>query len=62
MPTMDELQKLVEKYNLTRTQSEYIIKFYNSRTIIIITHKNKLKKYCDIILKVENQKIEKIKF
>jgi len=38
-----------------------IIKFYNSRTIIIITHKNKLKKYFDIILKVENQKIEKIK-
>ena len=37
-----------------------IINFYKKRTIIIITHKMKLKKYCDIILKVENHNIKRV--
>jgi ABC-type bacteriocin/lantibiotic exporter with double-glycine peptidase domain len=36
-----------------------IINFYKKKTIIIITHKKKLMKYFDVILKVENQKVKK---
>jgi ATP-binding cassette subfamily C protein len=37
-----------------------IIKFFKKKTIIIITHKKKLIKYCDIVLRVDNGSIRKI--
>jgi ABC-type bacteriocin/lantibiotic exporter with double-glycine peptidase domain len=36
-----------------------IIKSKKKRTIIIVTHKEKLAKYCDIVLEVNSQKIKK---
>jgi ABC-type bacteriocin/lantibiotic exporter with double-glycine peptidase domain len=36
-----------------------IIKSKKKRTVIIVTHKVKLKKYCDIVLEVNSQKIKK---
>ena len=55
---LDEATNSLDE-NSENTIINNIIKSKKKRTIIIVTHKEKLKKYCDIVLEVNSQKIKK---
>ena len=55
---LDEATNSLDE-NSENTIIKNIIKSKKKRTIIIVTHKEKLKKYCDIVLEVNSQKIKK---
>lgn len=55
---LDEATNSLDE-NSENTIIKNIIKSKKKRTIIIVAHKEKLKKYCDIVLEVNSQKIKK---
>jgi len=55
---LDEATNSLDE-NSENTIIKNVIKSKKKRTIIIVTHKEKLKKYCDIVLEVNSQKIKK---